>query len=88
MNIYYYFFILIFTTKFIYGQEIAVDGECKPVNKLLHKKKSNNCCLEKGITCVNGHITKIDLSSSNLTGNIPSDLGKLSKLEELYFYIN
>jgi len=59
MNIYIFVFVLFVSTKFIYGQEIAVDGECNPVNTLLGKDKSNNCCLEKGITCVNGHITKM-----------------------------
>jgi len=59
MNIYIFVFILFVTTKFIYGQEIAADGECNPVNTLLKKDKSYNCCLEENITCVDGHITKM-----------------------------
>jgi len=37
----------------------AVNGECDPVNSLLKKEKSNNCCLEEGIACENGHVTKM-----------------------------
>jgi len=40
-------------------KEIAVDGECNPINKLLRKYESYNCCLEEEITCSNGHITKM-----------------------------
>jgi len=39
--------------------ETAINGECDPVNKLLKKFKSYNCCLEQGITCSNGQITKM-----------------------------
>jgi len=58
MNIFYYvIFTLITGTLFVYGLNNAVDGECIAANKLLGKEQSNNCCLEKGITCENGHIT-------------------------------
>jgi len=56
MKLYNILIILIIKIIFIYGQNTAADGECKPVNTLLKKDKSNNCCLENGITCENGHI--------------------------------
>eukprot|EP00833_Pecoramyces_ruminatium_P004153 jgi/Orpsp1_1/1178185/evm.model.c7180000064356.1 len=59
------------------------DGECNPVNTLLGKDKSNNCCLEKGITCENGYIIKIEVAYHGLNGTIPPELGNLSKLEYL-----
>jgi len=62
MNAFYYFFIIIITIKSIYGQETSIE-ECIPVNTLLGKDQSNNCCVEEGITCVDGHITKIYLNS-------------------------
>ena len=60
MNIKYcIFLILIIEIQFIFGQTTAADGECNPVNKLLRKPQSYNCCQREGITCENGHITKM-----------------------------
>ena len=42
-----------------------------------------------GITADNsGSVTVIDLSSNQLNGSIPSELGDLSNLEELWLYSN
>jgi len=59
MNICHFFLILITVIQFIYGQNIAADGECISVNALLGKAQSNDCCLENGILCENGHITSM-----------------------------
>jgi len=56
MNIYCIFLILIFEFQFIHGQNTAADGECIPVNKMLGKPHSNNCCKENGISCEFGHV--------------------------------
>jgi len=57
------FFNVIFTLitgiLFVYGQNIAANGECIAVNKLLGKVQSNNCCLENGIICSNGHVIEM-----------------------------
>ena len=60
MNIYYnVIFTLITGLLFVYGQNNNAEGECITVNKLMKKESSNTCCLEDGITCENGHITKM-----------------------------
>ncbi|WP_166404777.1 leucine-rich repeat domain-containing protein [Desulfonema ishimotonii] len=41
-----------------------------------------------GVTVVGGHVTSIDLSSNNLTGTIPPELGNLASLQKLYLYSN
>ena len=53
------FLIIILEIQFIYGQTSASNGECNPVNKLLGKPQTSNCCQEYGITCENGRITKM-----------------------------
>jgi len=45
-------------------------------------------CFWNGISCDNGHINSIQLSSNNLSGNIPPELGNLTKLEHLYLFSN
>jgi len=59
MKLYYFLLILITKTTFIYGQNTAAGGECDPVNTLLKKDKSYNCCLEEGVTCSGNHITSM-----------------------------
>jgi len=63
MNLYIFYFILTITPKFIHGENTTTsNGECEPINTLLGKNKSNNCCLETGITCDNdndGHVTEM-----------------------------
>ena len=44
----------------------------------------NKPCVWDGITCFNGHVHIISLLNNNLNGSIPSELGNLSNLEELY----
>jgi len=60
MNIYQFFLFSITITQiiqFTYGQNTAVDGECNPVNTLLGKAQSYNCCLDINVNCQDGHIT-------------------------------
>jgi len=59
MNIYVLIINLIFTISCIYGRSSGDNGECETVNKLLGKDPFYNCCLETGVTCSNGHITKV-----------------------------
>ncbi|OUM65897.1 hypothetical protein PIROE2DRAFT_7059 [Piromyces sp. E2] len=67
---------IIITVKFIYGQNSY--NECEPVNKLMHKEGSFDCCSDKKrIVCNNGHVTELWLSNLNLGGTIPPELGKL-----------
>ena len=47
------------------------------------KSIPKNCCKMSGVTCSNGHVTKISWSNQGLTGSIPLELGKLLKLQEL-----
>lgn len=60
-----YFLFSVFSLKAIVlslplnEDETAANGECDPLNKLLGKDESYNCCLEDGITCNNGHITRM-----------------------------
>ncbi|MCP5050278.1 MAG: hypothetical protein GY940_24135, partial [bacterium] len=41
-----------------------------------------------GITVSDGHVTLIAITSNNLTGSIPPELGNLSNLESLFLYNN
>ena len=41
-----------------------------------------------GVTVNNGRVTGLNLAANNLTGTIPSELGNLSSLEELYLSLN
>jgi len=64
MNIYQLFSILIIVSQFIYNSCVlaiqeAVEGECNPVNALLGRAQSYNCCMEFGVACINGHITSM-----------------------------
>jgi len=40
-------------------ENVAVEGECIAVNKLLGKDLNSNCCLEKEVTCQDGYIVKL-----------------------------
>jgi len=59
MKLYFSFLISISIVTFIYGQNTTLDEECKPVNILLKKNQSYNCCLENGVECQNGYIIKM-----------------------------
>jgi len=79
---------LIITTLFVYGQSSSIAEECIPVNKLLNKDQSNNCCSEEGIKCDGNHIIEIYLTNTKYNGSIPSEFGNLSMLERLYLFHN
>ncbi len=59
MKLYNFFISLFFITQIASGVNTVADGECNPVNILLGKSQSNDCCLESDITCENGHITEM-----------------------------
>jgi len=70
MNIYIAFLVFISITKFVHGilpieEEQKEEGvkkagdECKPVNIMLNRRETYNCCLDEGVTCKNGHIIKM-----------------------------
>ena len=61
MNLFFYvLFTLITGILFVYGQNNATSEECIAVYKLLGKTQTNDyCCMEKGITCENGHIIEM-----------------------------
>ncbi|MEN8218678.1 MAG: leucine-rich repeat domain-containing protein [Pseudomonadota bacterium] len=45
-------------------------------------------CSWYGVECSGGHISRLSLSSNQLTGSIPTELGNLSNLKELWLYGN
>jgi len=47
---------LIISFLFVYGVDSSITEECIPVNKLLNKVQTSNCCSEDGIYCEQGHI--------------------------------
>jgi hypothetical protein len=53
---------------------------------------SDFCCLEDGVTCEEDHIVILDLSSArtgkHISGTIPSSVGELYKLQQLYLQQN
>ncbi|MEN8221530.1 MAG: Two component regulator three Y domain protein, partial [Pseudomonadota bacterium] len=50
--------------------------------------ESNMACDWYGVTCSDGHVSKLSLYSNNLTGEIPTKLSNLSKLEYLSLTYN
>jgi hypothetical protein len=81
------FFILIkiiLSTKIVYSQ----NTECIPLNIILGIDKSYNCCNHAKITCLDGHVRRIDFSQSNLNGTIPNEIGNLVYLEDLVLLQN
>jgi hypothetical protein len=64
-------------------------NDCRLVKLIYHKMGGDvnsipsNCCQMPGITCADGHVTKIYWSHKSLTGSIPSELGNLVHLESL-----
>ncbi|ORX42340.1 L domain-like protein [Piromyces finnis] len=64
--------------------------ECRYIESLWKKgstDKDINCCEIEGIECSvvdnEFHITSINLANKGLTGTIPSDIGRLSKLQTI-----
>jgi len=50
--------------------------------------ENNTPCNWDRVTCNGGHVSKLDLVSNGLTGTIPPEIGKLSKLTALYLEFN
>lgn len=78
------------------GEEIRVrsydyggTGNYRPAELIIdytvttYGEASGGICSLFGITCNNGHITKLNLSGNNLVGKIPREIGNLEYLEEL-----
>jgi len=49
---------------------------------------TNMPCSWYGVSCSGGHVSQLSLSSNQLTGTIPPELGQLSNLTRLYLYSN
>jgi hypothetical protein len=45
--------------------------------------EDQQCCRMDGVTCTDGHITRIYWFYHYLTGSLPAELGKLVNLQEL-----
>jgi Leucine-rich repeat (LRR) protein len=50
--------------------------------------ETNTPCGWKGVTCSGGHVSGLKLSSNQLSGSIPPELGQLSNLEDLVLFSN
>jgi len=50
--------------------------------------KTNTPCSWYGVTCSDGHVTKLYLHSNQLSGSIPRELGNLNNLTVLYLFSN
>jgi len=51
-------FNIILLINYAFAQNF-IENECIPVNKLLGKELSFNCCSIQNITCTDGHITEL-----------------------------
>lgn len=49
---------------------------------------NNSPCEWHGVTCAGGQVTRLILSSNQLSGEIPPELGSLDNLERLHLYDN
>ncbi len=45
-------------------------------------------CTWFGISCTGGHVYRVDIDNNNLVGALPTNLGDLTYLEDLYLYAN
>ncbi|OUM66053.1 hypothetical protein PIROE2DRAFT_6851, partial [Piromyces sp. E2] len=60
------------------------ESECSLINlSMLGRTNSYDCCEYNGIECTLGHITKIQLSGSDIYGTIPYAIGNLTQLTVL-----
>jgi hypothetical protein len=50
--------------------------------------ETNTPCSWYKVTCSGGHVSRLDLSSNQLSGTIPPELGQLSNLKHLYLNSN
>ena len=67
----------------------STDGKNWNNNTGWKNEKSDPCTDEWfGIYCDNGYVTVIELAYNGLYGKLPSEIGKLSKLNTLYLYSN
>jgi len=51
-------------------------------------QQTDTPCTWAGVNCFHGHVTDLFLSTNNLTGSIPTELGNLTNLTQLYLYNN
>jgi Leucine-rich repeat (LRR) protein len=51
-------------------------------------KVTNTPCNWYGVSCSGGHVSELDMSSNQLSGTIPPELGQLSNLEFISLFIN
>ena len=49
---------------------------------------SNTPCSWYGITCENGHVTRLSIYGNNLVGSLPADLSSLTNLQTLWLSSN
>ncbi|OUM63062.1 hypothetical protein PIROE2DRAFT_10470 [Piromyces sp. E2] len=62
----------------------SASGECKYINRWLGKKENSDCCFIDGITCEDNHITRFIVENGQLSGSIPSEIGNLKYVRDLW----
>lgn len=83
------FIVIITVIEIVLGRsinirdEVSVEDECIFVSEAYTKgKKAYDCCSEEGVTCTDGHITKLEFTSKSIT--LKSSIENLRYLEQLY----